>query len=230
MALLTSLRVNVKQSGLARYERAVARLAAAARADTRAAEWRASISQGTEGIAYVFGQMAASFVELSGREPLPVLIRRLFGESGGDALLEELGAGVQSSSFSVRRLRDDLSTITLPLKEAPVRLFVTRLQVRTGGQAAIESLIRQVTDASQKIGAPRKVSVSTTVIGEAGEYYIVRPIFDPAELDQMKSPGEVLGEAFGQKEGSAILAQSAAVLERVTTILATPRPDLSNVR
>jgi hypothetical protein len=145
-------------------------------------------------------------------------------------LIEELGAGVQSTSFSVRRLRDELSTITLPLKEAPVMLYVTRLQVRSGGQAAVESLIRQVTDASQKIGAPRKVSVSTTVIGEAGEYYIARPIFNPAELDQMKSPGEVLVEAFGQKEGSAILAQSAAVLERVTTILATPRPDLSNVR
>lgn len=230
MTLLTSLRVNVKQSGLASYERGVARLAAAARADSKAAEWRASISQGTEGITYVFGSMAASFVELAGREPLPVLGRRLFGESGGDAFFAELGADVQSTSFSVRRIRDELSTITLPMKEAPAMLYVTRLQVRSGGQATIEGLIRQVTDASQKIGTPRKISVSTTVIGEAGEYYIVRPIFNPIELDQLKNPGETLVEAFGEKEGSAILAQSAAVLERVTTILATPRPDLSNVR
>jgi phage tail sheath gpL-like len=108
-------------------------------------------------------------------------------------------------------------------------MYVTRLQVRPGGQPAIEGVIRKVTEASQKIGAPRKVSISSTVIGEQGEYYIVQPIRDPAELDQMKSPAEVLAEAFGEKEGGAILAQSAAVLERVTTMLVTPRPDLSNV-
>ena len=72
--------------------------------------------------------------------------------------------------------------------------------------------------------------MSSTVIGEQGEYFIARPIADPAELDRMKSPGEVLVEAFGDKEGGAILAQSAGVLERVTTSLATPRLDLSNVR
>lgn len=229
MALITSLRVNVKPSGAARYERAVARLAAAARGDSRAFEWRASISQGVDGLSYAFVAQAASFVELTAREPIPVLARRLFGESAGDALLEELGAQ-SSSSFSVRRIREDLSTITLPLKQAPALLHVTRLQVRAGGQRAVESLIRQVTDASQKVGNPRKVSVSTTAIGDAGEYFIVRPIQDPAELDQMKAPGELLVEAFGEKEGEQILAQSAAVLDRITTFLATPRPDLSNVR
>jgi hypothetical protein len=229
MALLTSLRVNVKPSGATRYERAVARLAAAARADSRGFEWRASISQGVDGLTYAFVAMAASFVELAAREPIPVLVRRLFGESAGDALLEELGAQ-SSSSFSVMRVREDLSTISLPLKQAPAQLYLTRLQVRTGGQRAIESLIRSVTDASQKIGAPRKVVVSTTVIGEAGEYLIARPIQDPAELDQMKTPAEMLVEAFGEKEGGAILANSAAVLERVTTSLATPRPDLSSIR
>ena len=55
MALLSALRVNVKSSGVARYERAVARLAAAARPDSRTAEWRASVSQGVDGISYVFG-------------------------------------------------------------------------------------------------------------------------------------------------------------------------------
>ena len=116
------------------------------------------------------------------------------------------------------------------MKQTPPLFYVTRLQVRTGGQAAVEALIRSITDASQKIGAPRKVSVSTTLIGEAGEYFIVRPIQDPAELDQLKSPAEVLVEAFGEKEADAILAKSAGVLERVTTALAIPRPDLSNVR
>jgi hypothetical protein len=222
--------VNVSLAGVARYERAVARLAAAARADSKAAEWRASVSQGVDGIAYVFGQMAASFAELAGREPLPVLARRLLGESAGDDFFEESGASVQATNFSVRRLREELSTITLPLKQAPALLYLTRLQVRSGGQAAIEKLIRSVTDASQKIGAPRKVIVSSTVIGEQGEYFIARPIADPAELDSLKSPAEVLVEAFGEKEGGAILAESAGVLERITTALATPRLDLSNVR
>ena len=230
MTLLTSLRVNVSLAGVARYERAVARLAAAARADAKSVEWRASVSQGFDGIAYVYGQTATSFAELAGREPLPVLARRLLGESAGDAFFEESGGAVQATSFSVRRVREELSTITLPLKQPPALLYLTRLQVRSGGQAAIESLIRSVTDASQKIGAPRKVLVSSTVIGEQGEYFIARPIADPAELDSLKSPAELLREAFGEKEGGALLAQSAAVLERVTTMLATPRPDLSNVK
>jgi hypothetical protein len=229
MTLMSALRVHVKTSRATRYERAVARLAAAARADAKAFEWRASISQGVDGLSYSFVGLAASFVELSGREPIPVLARRLLGESAGDALLEELGAGA-TSSFSVRRVRDDLSTVSLPLKQAPVLLYLTRLQVRTGGQPAIETLIRSVTDATLKLGTPRKVSVSTTVIGDGGEYLIARPIQDPAELDQMKTPGELLIEAFGEKEGGAILAQAAPVLERVTTSLATPRPDLSNTR
>ena len=230
MTLLTSLRVNVKLSGVARYERSVSRLAAAARADSKAAEWRASISTGAEGIVYVFGQMAASYAELLGREPLPVLARRLLGESAGDDFFEEGAEHVQATSFSIRRLREELSTITLPLKDAPALVYVTRIQARSGGQGAVENLIRSVTDASQKIGAPRRITVSSTAIGEQGEYYIVRPIQDPAELDRMKTPAEVLVEAFGEKEGNAILAQSASALERVTTILATPRPDLSNVR
>ena len=230
MTLVTALRINVKPAGIARYERALTRLVTAARADSRAAEVRTSISQGAEGITYAFVSQLASFADLTSREPLPLLARRLFGESAGDALVEELGADVESSSFAVRRIREDLSTISLPLKEAPAVFYVTRLQVRTGGQLAVENLIRSVTDASQKIGAPRRVSVSATVIGEAGEYYIVRPIQDPKELYQLKTPAEVLTEAFGEKEASALLAQSAEELERVTTALAIPRPDLSVVR
>jgi hypothetical protein len=230
MTLVSSLRVHVKQSGTARYERAVQRLAAAARSESATAEWRASISDGVDGFSYSFLSMAGSFAELSKRESVPALARRLFGESAGDAFLEELTASIRSSSSSIRRVRDDLSTISLPLKMNPALFFVTRLNVRSGGQATIENVIRKVTEAAQKIGEPRLVSVSSTVIGDVGEYYVGQPISDPAELDRQKSPGEVLVKAFGDKEGGAILASSAAVLERVTTMLVVPRPDLSNVR
>jgi len=65
-------------------------------------------------------------------------------------------AEVQSSSSAIRRIHDDLSTLKLPLKETPAFLFVTRLNVRSGGQAAIENVIRKVSEAAQKIGAPRR--------------------------------------------------------------------------
>jgi hypothetical protein len=230
MSLISSLRINVKQSGIVRYERAVRRLVAATRSDKATTEWRASVSEGENGTTYGFVSTAASFAELSARESLPVFVRRLFGESAGDAFLEELNADVRSSRSSIRRIHDDLSTMQLPLKEAPALFFVTRLNVRSGGQAAIENVIRKVSDAAQKIGAPRRVSVSSTLIGELGEYWVVQPMSAPAELDKQKSPGEVLVEAYGEKEAGAILASSAAVLERVTTMLAFTRPDLSNVR
>jgi len=230
MSLLSSLRINVKQSGIVRYERAVRRLVAATRTDKATPEWRASISEGASGTTYGFVSTAASFAELSARETLPVLVRRLFGESAGDAFLEELSAEVQSSSSTIRRIHDDLSTLKLPLKETPAFLFVTRLNVRSGGQATIENVIRKVSEAAQKIGAPRRVSVSSTLIGELGEYWVAQPMTEAAELDKHKSPGELLVEAYGEKEGGAILASSAAVLERVTTMLAFSRPDLSNLR
>jgi hypothetical protein len=230
MSLISSLRINVKQSGIVRYERAVRRLVAATRTDKATAEWRASISEGENGTTYGFVSMAATFAELSARETLPVLVRRLFGESAGDAFLEELTADVKSSSSSIRRVHDDLSTLKLPLKETPAVFFVTRLSVRSGGQAAIENVIKKVSEAAMKIGEPRRVSVSSTLIGELGEYWVAQPMKEAAELDRHKSPGALLVEAFGEKEGGAILASSAAVLERVTTMLTFPRPDLSNLR
>lgn len=230
MSLISSLRINVRQSGLVRYERAVRRLVAATRTDKATAEWRASVSEGENGTTYGFVSTAASFAELSARETLPVFVRRLFGESAGDALLEELGADVQSSSSTIRRIHDDLSTVKLPLKETPALFFVTRLNVRSGGQAAIENVIKKVSEGAQKIGKPRRISVSSTLIGELGEYWVAQPMSAAAELDKHKSPGEVLVEAYGEKEGGAILASSAAVLERVTTMIAFTRPDLSNLR
>jgi len=43
--------------------------------------------------------------------------------------------------------------------------------------------------------------VSSTLIGELGEYWVAQPMTEAAELDKHKSPGEVLVEAYGGERG-----------------------------
>jgi hypothetical protein len=229
MPFFSVLRVNVNQAGAVRYERAVQRLAAAARADSDTFQWSARNSQGVDGVAYAYITALENLAELGTRETVPLLVRRLFGASDGDALLEELGAGVSSNSFAVLRVREDLSTApsTPPAEPAPI-LYTTSLRVRPGGQPALEELIRRVTEAARKVGEERSTIVVQTAIGDMGEYYVSEPLSDLGLLDKLRTPQQALIDAFGEKEAAAALAAGTSGLEQVVTNIAFHRPDLSN--
>ncbi len=229
MPFFSVLRVNVSQAGAVRYERAVQRLAAAARADSDTFQWSARNSQGAEGITYAFIAALENFAELGNRETVPLLARRLLGESHGDALLEELGAGVSSSSFAVLRVREDLSSApsTPPAEPAPI-LYTTALRVRPGGQPALEKLIGRVREAAQKLGEERSTIVVQTAIGDLGEYYVSEPLSDLGVLDVLRTPQQLLIDAFGEKDAAAALAAGVSGLEQAVTNIAFHRPDLSN--
>ncbi len=156
------------------------------------------------------------------------MVRRVFGESEGNALLDELAEAVTQQNFSVLSPREDLSNVTLPLESPPPLMHHTQLRVRPGGQEAIEELLRKVLEASAKLDDKRKILTTQTVIGDISEYGAARAIWDPAELDSQLPPPALLVEAFGEKEGREILEAASGHLESIVTLLSVYRPDLSN--
>ena len=153
----------------------------------------------------------------------------MFGESEGNALLDELAAAVTQQSFSVLSPREDLSNVTLPLESPPPLMHHTQLRVRPGGQEAIEELLRKVLEGVRQAGRqaqdpddpdgdrrPQRVRCSSSHLGSG------------PRLDSQLPPPALLIEAFGEREGREILATASGHLESVVTLLSVYRPDLSN--
>ncbi len=227
MPLFNILRVNVEFGAATNYERGVRWLTGAAQASSDAFKWTARVSQNSEGLEYSFATRAETYAELLALEPLPALARRLLGEGDGNAFLELVGTGVRSSSSSIVRSREDLTSAAQRSEPAPLTL-VTRIRVSLGGQRAFEDLLRKINEAAVKLDEKRGVFVVQTAIGDMSQYAILQPIDNPSELDERKSPQELLVAAFGEKEGEEAFQAAAPYLQEVLSSLSVYRPDLSN--
>ncbi len=227
MPLFNILRVNVEPGAATNYERGVRWLAGAAQASSDALKWTTRFSQNSEGLDYTFAARAENYAELLALEPVPALARRLLGEGDGNAFLELVGTGVRSSSSSIIRPREDLTTAAPRSEPAPLTL-VTRIRVSLGGQRAFEDLVRKVNEAAVKVGEKREAFVVQTAIGDMSQYAILQPIDNPSELDERKSPQELLVAAFGEKEGEQVFQAAAPYVQEVLSSLSVYRPDLSN--
>ena len=136
MPLISVSRNSVQQSAIPRYERIVRFIAERARQDKDTFKWNARITTGAAGRTIGFVSRVEGFAELSTREEPDAMIRRLFGEADGTALLESLGEGVTSSSYTVSTIRDDLSN-------APPQPAESALKELTAAQVArLEGLPR----------------------------------------------------------------------------------------
>ncbi len=226
MPLVSILRVNVEPGAVTNYERGVRWLTGAAQASSDAVKWTARFSQSSEGLVYSFAIRAETYAELLALEPLPDLARRLLGEGDGNAFLELVGTGIRSSSSSIIRPREDLTTAAQRSEPSPLAL-VTRIRVSLAGQRAFEDLIRKINEAAIKLDEKRGVFVSQTAIGDMSQYAIIQPIDNPAELDGRKTPQELLSAAFGE-EGEQALQAAAPHVQEVLSALSVYRPDLSN--
>ena len=229
MPLISVLRNNVRQSAAPQYERLIRFIAERARQDKDTFEWGGRVSTGAEGRAISFVTTVDGFAELAAREQPDELIRRLYGESDGNALIEALGEGVESSSYSVATIREDLSTVSAPPEE-PQLALVTRLRATSDGALGIAELIRKIGEAATKVDELRHNLVLQTLVGDLRTYAVVQFVPDPAQLDQQSSVPELLAQAYGQAEGEKVFREGAACIEQVETELSVPRPDFSNSR
>jgi hypothetical protein len=228
MPFTTSLRVSVRIGTIIEHEDCVRRLAARAREDQATRNWVAyQITAGENG-RYFYASQAESWAELAVRESTPDMVRRLFGEKDGNALLQQMNHGVDALQTLVFQPRDDLSCAAPQALDQPAPLVLrTCVRVCPGGQEACEELIHQVTEAVSKVDDERRFTTLQPLIGDTMEYSIVQLLHDPAELDRERRVPQLLNEAFGS-EGALILRSGRMAIERIQVDLAVHRPDLSN--
>lgn len=228
MPLINVLRQNIQERSAPSYERLVRFLAARAREDADTAKWSARISTGSDGIHVSYVTSVEGYAGLASAEQPEAMIRRLFGEGDGNALVEALGDAVRSSAYLVFNPREDLgSPVIQPAAPAPLAV-ITQLRTTPGGGPACEELIRKVVEAAAKVDEQRRYVVLQPVVGELGSYSIVQGVTDPAQLDRQASLPELLTKAFGEKNAQAILREGTACIQHAQTELSVQRDDLSN--
>jgi hypothetical protein len=229
MPLISVLRQSVAPKSIPSYERLVRFVAERARNDADTFKWSARVTSGSEGQSFAFVAPAESFVELTAREGPDAMIRRLYGGSDGDAINEALGEGVTSSSNVILQPREDLGAQVVQLGSPPPLAVLTRLRPTPAGASATEELIRKVIEAAAKVDDERIYNVAQAVIGDLGNYLVMQPIADPAQLDRQSSVPELLIEAFGATEGEQIFREGTAAIEDAQAELSVLREDLSNL-
>ncbi len=229
MALISVLRQKILGGSIAQHERLVRFVAERARNDAETTKWSARISTGSEGRSIGFVTGAEGFAALTAAEGPDAMIRRLFGEADGNAILESLGAAVQSEADLVLQPREDLGGAVLQLDSPPPLAIVTRIRPTAGGAAGCEELIRKVIEAAAKVDDERRYNVSQPVIGELGTFTVVQGVTDPAQLDRQAELPDLLAEAFGAEEGASIFREGTASIQEVQSELSVLREDLSNL-
>lgn len=227
MSLTTVLSVVVRPDRASTYEALVHQLAAKAVATKERVEWAAhQVVAGPLGTLHFVSEVE-SWTELSAREPIELLVRRILGENEGAQLLERLAECVASERYEIGRDRPDLSH---PLeRNAPHRAstLVTLMQVRPGGEDACEELVRKVAQAIAQVKDPRRFTAYQTYVGDGRTYWIVTPLADIGDLDRMLSPHDLLLKAFGA-EGALVYRTGFDAIERLERHITVLRPELSN--
>jgi hypothetical protein len=229
MALITVLRQKIHGGSIARHERLVRYVAERARSDADTQKWSTRISTGSEGRSIDFITGVEGFAALTAGEEVDAMIRRLFGESDGNALLEGLGEAMESEASLVLQPRDDFGSAVLQLDAPAPIAVVTRLRPTPSGASGCEDLIRKVIEAAAKVDEARRYNVAVPVIGELGTYTVVQGVTDPAQLDQQAELPALLIEAFGATEGESIFSEGVACIQEAQSELSVLREDLSNL-
>lgn len=229
MALITVLRQKIHGGSIARHERLVRFVAERARTDAETQKWSTRISTGSEGRSISFISSVEGFAAYATDEQPDAMIRRLFGESDGNALLEGLGETVQSEASLILQAREDLGASVLQLDAPPALAVVTRIRPTPSGAAACEDLIRKVIEAAAKVDEERRYNVAVPVIGELGTFTVVQGVTDPAQLDRQAAIPDLLAEAFGSSEGERIFSEGVAGIQQAQSELSVLREDLSNL-
>ncbi|MBW2385956.1 MAG: hypothetical protein JRG92_20175 [Deltaproteobacteria bacterium] len=229
MPLISVMRQNVPGQSAAQHERLVRYIAERAREDADALKWTTRIGTGTAGRIVSFVSRVDGFAALASQEDPDVMIRRLYGEGDGNALVEALGEATSGTSYQVLNVREDLGTQGT-LLDAPAPLAViTRLRPTPSGSRGCEELIRQVTAAAGKVDDQRRYIVMQPSIGDLGTYVIAQGVTDPAQLDRQGSVPELLAEALGASEGDKAWTEGVTCIQEATSELSVLREDLSNV-
>lgn len=230
MALITIQTNVVRPDGLARYEELVQDLAAKARKKSDEWKWTAHVTAfgNTESAEIHYVSASESFAEIQQRGEVAQMIRRVMGERSGEDLLQQISQCLLASRSTISRDRPDLSyPPDDPDRTAPAAL-VNLLRSRAGHQEAAEEVIRKVAEAIPKVGEPARITTFQTLVGNALQYWTVRPMESLAELDGQLPVADLLEKAFGPAEGGLIYRGGLEAIEDLQRTITLYREELSN--
>jgi hypothetical protein len=229
MALTTVLSVQVLPSAITRYSAAIQRLAEAARKKKEGFTWRAfqTLYGGEPTIRFV--SAAESFEALGKRGTIPELVARVLGAGEAPRFVDEVGACIRAQELTVSVDRPDLSYAPRPLPPSEVNAaLVARIVIQPGLRESFEELLRKVAEAIPKLDEPVILLTQQTLVGNAAEYRAIRPLRELSEIDQHRTPEQLLLQAFGPGEGGLIFRNGSAAILDIRREVVGLRPELSN--
>jgi hypothetical protein len=232
MSLTTVFSVRLRPERARVYQEGVRRICARAAERKDAFHWTTHQPiAGDVGLLH-FVSRVDDWAALAARDATPqLLILRLFGESDGAKLGEELVGCTMEARTVIGRDRPDLSYPpdgSPAARAASPLAVVTTIRARAGQQDACEELIRKIAEAIPKVDEPARIATYQTLIGDLRSYWTVRPIDSLAELDRQSIPSDLLVRAFGPSEGGLVYRSGIESMETVERSILTLRPDLSH--
>ena len=228
MPLTSILSVQVRPDRIAQYEELIRNLASRAVEQKDAFHWTAhQTTYGDLGTLH-FVSVDPDFAGIAERGNTPELILRVLGEEQGAKAMASMLECTMSQQATISLDRPELSYPPEQTDRIFPAAVVTQIRARSGGQDAVEELIRKIAEAIPKVGDPSRIVSYQVMVGMLSEYWTMRPLEDLSELDDQLPPAELLDQAFGAAEGGLIFRTGLEAIEEVRRQIVVYRQDLSN--
>ena len=228
MSILTVVRYSIRPELTATFESLVSRVADRAAELDEALHWTCGQVIAGDVTRYNIVMQSESLAEAAERDGTGVLLARLFGDDAGQQIQIEIAECIKEVQTSMLRERLDLSYPNDQATSAPIAAVVVRAEIQRGQQIEAEEFFRKIAEAVPKVGDERRFTVWQPVLGNLGEMFSVRPVFDLAQLDQISAIPELLTSAFGSSQAKKMHRAGLEALARVESELLLLREDLSH--
>jgi len=230
MALITINTDVVRPDRLRRYEALVKELASQARKQDEGWRWTAHFTAygNTESATFHYVQQTESFAQLQQQGEVDEMVRRVMGEKAGEEMLQEANECLLASRRGISRDRPDLSYPPDPGQTTSAAALISVARARPGRQEAVEEILRKIAEAIPKLDEPIRITTYQTVIGDALQYWTVRPLDELGDLDEQLTVSDLLEKAFGPAEGGLIFRSGLEAVEQLERSITIYRDELSN--
>ncbi len=228
MPLMNVLSVQTRPDRWKIYEELVQRLAEAAVARKEEDHWTAHQTAFGNLNTIHFASLGNDFAEISSRGTVLEMIERVLGSAEAEKFMTETGNCVVSQESTISVDRPELSYPPAEEGRTFPAAVLTVLEASPGKQEACEEVIRKVAEAIPKVDDRARLMTFQTVVGNLSEYWTVRPLTDLSELDDQRTPQELLIQAFGPAEGGLIYRSGLDAMTRLQRSILVYRPDMSN--
>ncbi len=102
-------------------------------------------------------------------------------------------------------------------------------RARPGRREAVEEILRKIAEPIPKVDEPIRITTYQTVIGDALQYWTVRPLDELGDLDEQLTVSDLLEKAFGPAEGGLIFRSGLEAVEQLERSITIYRDELSKV-